>query len=173
MAKDKNKMQLVPDARLLLTSLRSVGYTPKTAIADIIDNSVSSRASEIQIHFQWDDENSYITIKDNGRGMDQSALFLSMRIGSNDPSVDREEEDLGRFGMGMKTAAFSLGKKLTVVTKANRKYSDACWDLEYEEKKATYIRSQVRATSQGLLLLYRSVCWCRRFELGLYANRKI
>jgi len=134
MTDDKNMMQLVPDARLLLTSLRSVGYTPKTAIADIIDNSVSSRASKIQIDFQWDDENSYITIKDNGRGMDQSALVLSMRIGSNDPSVAREEEDLGRFGMGMKTAAFSLGKKLTVVTKANRKCSDACWDLEYIEQ---------------------------------------
>ena len=127
-------MQLVPDARLLLTSLRSVGYTTKTAIADIIDNSISARASEIEIHFHWDEENSYITVKDNGCGMLQNALILSMRIGSNDPSVVREEEDLGRFGMGMKTAAFSLGKKLTVVTKVNGEYADACWDLEYIEQ---------------------------------------
>lgn len=134
MAEHENKIELVPDARLLLTSLRSVGYTPKTAIADIIDNAVSARASEIQIYFQWDDESSYITLKDNGCGMLQNELFLSMRIGSNDPSVVREEEDLGRFGMGMKTAAFSLGKKITVVTKADSEYSDACWDLEYIEQ---------------------------------------
>jgi len=67
---------------------------------------------------------------DNGLGMTQEELILSMRIGSNDPSVAREEADLGRFGMGMKTAAFSLGKKLTVVTKANKDYANACWDIE-------------------------------------------
>ena len=54
----------------------------------------------------------------------------NMRIGSSDPSKIRAEDDLGRFGMGMKTAAFSLGKKLTVVTKSNFAVSNASWDLD-------------------------------------------
>lgn len=131
MTKTKKKMQLIPDARLLLNSLRSVGYTPKTALADIIDNSVSAQAKEIEIDFRWDDVNSCISVKDDGGGMPQKDLIMAMRIGSRDPSICYEEDDLGRFGMGMKTAAFSLGKKITVVSKADEEWSDACWDLDY------------------------------------------
>ena len=125
---------LIPDAHLLMSSLRSVGYKPETAIADILDNSISAGASEIQISFIWNEEHSSIIIVDNGRGMDQDELIKSMKIGSADPNMVRNSDDLGRFGMGMKTAAFSLGRKLMVITKCNGTYANACWDLEYIEK---------------------------------------
>ena len=119
----------IPSANILLSSLRSVGYTPETAIADIVDNSLSAKATVVEIYFDW--ENSRIIILDNGDGMSNEELILSMSIGSADPFIERNINDLGRFGMGMKTAAFSLGQKLTVLTKNNGYCSNACWDLEY------------------------------------------
>lgn len=121
-------IQSIPEARLLLASLRSVGYNEETAIADIIDNCISAQAHEIKIHFDW--EKKRIVISDDGFGMSKKDLLDNMRIGSSDPGKNRAENDLGRFGMGMKTAAFSLGKKLTVVTKADATVSNASWDLD-------------------------------------------
>jgi len=122
----------VPNAHLLLSSLRSVGYSEETALADIIDNCISASATEIRISFDW--ELRKIVICDNGYGMTEEILLESMKIGSADPNEPRSRDDLGRFGMGMKTAAFSLGKRLTVVSKENGNVSNACWDLERIEK---------------------------------------
>ena len=105
---NKKPHSLQPHAKMLLSSLRSMGYTDETAISDIIDNSISSGASEIQIYFDW--ENQRIIIADNGNGMSSEELLNAMEIGSADPAVMRASEDLGRFGMGMKTASFSIGK---------------------------------------------------------------
>ena len=69
-----------------------------------------------------------ILILDDGIGMTAQALIENMRIGSSDPSKQRDDTDLGRFGMGMKTAAFSLGKRLTVVTRFEETNSNAAWD---------------------------------------------
>lgn len=119
----------IPSANILLSSLRSVGYTPETAIADIVDNSLSANASVVNIDFDW--TNQRIIITDNGEGMSNQDLLKSMSIGSSDPLNKRSVHDLGRFGMGMKTASFSLGKKLTVLTKCNKEINNACWDLDY------------------------------------------
>ena len=122
------RIQSIPEAKLLLASLRSVGYNEETAIADIIDNCISAHAHEIKIQFDW--EKKRIVILDDGFGMSEKELIENMRIGSSDPNKVRDEDDLGRFGMGMKTAAFSLGKKLTVITKSDSAVSNASWDLD-------------------------------------------
>ena len=124
-----SKHKLIPSAHLLLSSLRSVGYTAETAISDIIDNSITAKATEIGVVFDW--QTQKIIIYDNGYGMPEEELIQSMAIGSSDPDKVRDFYDLGRFGMGMKTAAFSLGKCLTVVSKCNNVLSNACWDLNY------------------------------------------
>lgn len=126
---NKKPHNLQPHAKMLLSSLRSMGYTDETAIADIIDNSISSGASEIQIYFDW--EKRRIIIADNGNGMSSEELLKAMEIGSADPAVMRASEDLGRFGMGMKTASFSIGKSLYVITRKNANISNAEWDLDY------------------------------------------
>ena len=77
--------ELMPNAKMLLSSLRSVGYTEETAIADIVDNSISSGANTIQLYFDWDDQT--ILIADNGKGMQKKELLDSMKIGSSDPGV--------------------------------------------------------------------------------------
>ena len=132
---NEEKIDLIPDAHLLLSSLRSVGYKVETAVADIIDNCISAHADEIHIDFIWNDVESSIYIYDNGEGMSKPDLISAMKIGSADPNVIRSIDDLGRFGMGMKTAAFSLGKRLTVYSKNKGEISSACWDLEYIEQR--------------------------------------
>lgn len=129
----EEKMELIPDAHLLLMSLRSVGYKTETAIADIIDNSISAEATEVHVDFIWGGNNSKIFIWDNGHGMSHDELITSMRIGSANPLDERASNDLGRFGMGMKTAAFSLGKRLFVMTKNGDDVSNATWDLSFIE----------------------------------------
>lgn len=111
-----------------MSSLRSVGYTEEAAVADIIDNCISAHANNIDICFDWDAKR--LLIVDDGYGMSNADLIENMRIGSSDPDHERSSDDLGRFGMGMKTAAFSLGKRLTVVTKNNDTISNAVWDLD-------------------------------------------
>lgn len=134
----------IPNAHLLLSSLRSMGYMEETAIADIIDNCISADATEIKIHFDW--ENRRIVLSDNGYGMSEDILLDSMKIGSADPNEQRNKTDLGRFGMGMKTAAFSLGKRLIILSKENGSVSNACWDLErierYNEWKMLILNSE-------------------------------
>ena len=116
-----------PHAKMLLVALRSVGYTNETAIADILDNSISGVATEIELYFDWD--NRRIIIADNGFGMDYQELMDAMEIGSADPNEMRPSEDLGRFGLGMKTASFSMAKKLLVISKKNSTISNAEWNL--------------------------------------------
>lgn len=102
----KVKHESTPHAKMLLVALRSVGYTNETAIADIVDNSISGAASEIELYFDWD--NKRIIIADNGFGMTYEELLEAMEIGSADPNEMRPSEDLGRFGLGMKTLNFLL-----------------------------------------------------------------
>ena len=104
-----------PDA--LITSLRSVGYTLPTAIADVIDNSISAGARRIRIDHEWKADETWLTIVDDGAGMNHAELQTAMRLGSHDPEEERAVGDLGRFGLGLKTASFSQCRKLTVITK--------------------------------------------------------
>ncbi|MED4582514.1 ATP-binding protein [Brevibacillus choshinensis] len=126
----------VPLAESMIQSLRAFGYDLTTAIADLLDNSISADAKHIWVDFEWNGENSAITITDDGRGMTEEGLVHAMRLGSTSPLQERGPKDLGRFGLGLKTASFSQCRVLTVKAKSNR--SEAvirCWDLDYVTKK--------------------------------------
>lgn len=121
-----------PNPKSTINSYRSFGYNLPTAIADILDNSISANANVIKLEYKWDGQNSYILISDNGIGMNKDELVLAMTPGSKDPEEERSEKDLGRFGMGLKTASFSQCKRLTCITK-RESYSTIkrCWDIDY------------------------------------------
>ena len=121
-----------PNPKSTINSYRSFGYNLSTAIADIIDNSISANATEIHLEYKWDGQNSFISISDNGLGMNKDELVLAMTPGSKDPEEQRNEKDLGRFGMGLKTASFSQCKRLTCITKReNYATIKRCWDIDY------------------------------------------
>ena len=121
----------VPDPAALVESLRAFGYTPQTAVADLIDNSLTATADEIWVEFTWEGATSRIAIGDNGWGMTEPELVQAMRPGSMSPQEKRAAEDLGRFGLGLKTASFSQCRRLTVITKAEGSAIHARqWDLD-------------------------------------------
>lgn len=124
-----------PGAAAMIESLRAYGYSLNTAIADLIDNSISAAAKNIWIHLHWIGEDSWISIVDDGDGMGEDVLKNAMRPGSNNPLEERSETDLGRFGLGLKTASFSQCRSLTVASKITG--ANAClrrWDLDYVGK---------------------------------------
>nr|WAI02775.1 MAG: ATP-binding protein [Candidatus Methanoperedens sp.] len=119
-----------PDAGAMIESLRAFGYDLPTSISDLIDNSITAGAKNVWLKFFWNGENSSISIKDDGCGMSEKDLINAMRPGSRSPLEEREPEDLGRFGLGLKTASFSQCKKLTVATKfAEQNIAVRCWDI--------------------------------------------
>jgi hypothetical protein len=115
----------------MLESLRGLGYAPATALADLIDNSVSANCSEVAIQMEWAGSESWVRIVDNGEGMDDAALEAGMRLGARDPRAERATTDLGRFGLGLKTASFSQSRRLTVASR-RRGGPIVClrWDLD-------------------------------------------
>ena len=119
-----------PDAPTLMWSTRAIGYTTSAAVADLIDNSISANASRIQIQFV-SGKNSFISILDDGAGMSPEALRQAMKYGSGNPWKERSPSDLGRFGLGLKTASLSQCRKLTVASKRDGIISAFCWDLDH------------------------------------------
>lgn len=118
----------IPKAEDFMETARSFGnYDLARALADIIDNSITANATEININANFEDNE--IRISDNGTGMDKDALIAAMRLGSKNPRDDRTQNDLGRFGLGLKTASFSQADKLTVLTNFKGKFCGAQWDL--------------------------------------------
>ena len=106
-----------PNPASIIESLRSIGYTMETAIADLIDNSITAQATTINIDSPFSGANTKIFILDDGIGMSEQTLVEAMRLGSTSASLKRSPKDLGRFGLGLKTATFSQCKRLTVITK--------------------------------------------------------
>lgn len=129
-----------PTADILMMSMRAMGYSFESAVADIVDNSISAEAKRISIRFAIDPTNLYVAICDDGYGMSSEELFDAMKYGSEQKRAGRSESDLGRFGLGLKSASLSQCRKLTVASKKNGHISAYVWDLDVvEQKKDWYI----------------------------------
>jgi len=125
---------LPPSAASLTASLRDLGYSLETAVADLIDNSISADATEIRIFCNISRRAPVVVVADNGHGMTEDAVIAALRHGAIDPRRKRGPKDLGRFGLGLKTASFSQCRRLTVVSAVSGKHAGAEWDLEEVEK---------------------------------------
>ena len=125
-----NKKYKEPSADILIQGLRSIGYSFQTAVADIIDNSIAADANEIRIFYDPAFETPYFSICDNGTGMSAEEFDNALSFGTKKQRDFSNKKDLGRFGLGLKTASLSQCKKLTVVTKQNRVLRGAYWDVD-------------------------------------------
>jgi hypothetical protein len=110
--------------------MRDFGYTLETAMADIIDNSVTAGASSVRILTETGSDEPWIAIIDDGGGMTEAELIEAMRPGSKNPLDEREGHDLGRFGLGLKSASFSQCRQLTVISRKAGEVAAATWDLD-------------------------------------------
>ena len=118
-------------AGAMIETLRGLGYSTATAIADIIDNSIAAGAGTVDLTFIWKGPDSAIMIQDDGCGMDNAELDHAMRLGQRSPLDSRSAYDLGRFGIGLKTASFSQCRRLTVASRQQGgEVSCLRWDLD-------------------------------------------
>ncbi len=113
-----------------MESLSALGYSLEAAVADIVDNSISADATTVRIGFDWNDGAPFAWILDDGTGMSVDGLVEAMRLGGVGPMAARRTTDLGRFGLGLKTASFSQCSRLTVATRQGQTMASARWDLE-------------------------------------------
>lgn len=121
---------LPPSAASLALSLRDLGYSLETAVADIIDNSITAGARQVDVLCDLRLEEPAVFIADDGFGMTETELIVAMRHGGKGPQAMRAAGDLGRFGLGLKTASFSQCRELTVVSRRNGDLAGCEWDLD-------------------------------------------
>lgn len=123
-----------PDPISLLESNRNLGYSIEEAVSDLIDNSITAFASEIRYEIHWNEGAPFFTLFDNGKGIsiENNDLIDSFKLGSTNPLTERDPEDLGRFGFGMKTASLSQARILNVISKtADNNIASRALDLDY------------------------------------------
>ena len=129
------KFEVIPGAKRLITSLRDMGYDFSTAVADLIDNSIEAGALRVDILIGFYGNDSCVRISDDGKGMTSEELKEAMRYGSE---REYHEDDLGKFGLGMKTASMSQCQCFSVASRTNstnsREIPVFCWDLSHIEK---------------------------------------
>jgi len=119
-----------PKASAMLEALRGLGYSPGGALADLIDNGIAAEATQVAIFFSWKGPLSTIAVLDNGSGMDEQELERAMRLGERSPLDARSAHDLGRFGLGLKTASFSQCRRLTLASRKAGTTHSFRWDLD-------------------------------------------
>lgn len=107
-------IEVTPSAARLTNSLRDIGYDFPEAVADIVDNSIAAGASQIQIEFEFDGWNSIVMIADDGAGMTWTGVNEALRFGSRRTNT---ESDLGRYGLGLKTASLSQCRSVMVASR--------------------------------------------------------
>src|SRR5579862_9379363 len=90
--------EIAPEPGDLVESLRDFGYTLPTALADLVDNSLTAEARAIEVYLEANGLDSHVAVVDDGHGMDLRTLVEAMRMGTKGPLVARHENDLGRFG---------------------------------------------------------------------------
>jgi hypothetical protein len=126
--------EVIPSARRLIRSLRDLGYDFSAAVADLVDNSVEAKASTVAIDVEFDGDDSWLRIADNGKGMSPERLREAMRYGADGAY---EVDSLGKFGLGLKTASMSQCQCLSVASRWNPDRADItayCWDLDHIEQ---------------------------------------
>jgi anti-sigma regulatory factor (Ser/Thr protein kinase) len=107
---------VIPSATRLVGSLRDLGYDFFHAVADLVDNSISAGAARVCIDLRFDGQDSWVRISDDGHGMSGARLTEALRFGTR-RSYDLS--DLGKFGLGLKTASLSQARRLSIASRTN------------------------------------------------------
>ncbi len=127
-----------PEPAGMVASLSSLGYSLPAAIADLVDNSISAGASTIDVEFTWAGQDSWIAVVDDGAGMTACELVTAMTVAARGPATPRSATDLGRFGVGLKSASFSQARQLTVATAIAGEWHVRTWDLDVVERSGEW-----------------------------------
>lgn len=168
----------------LLESMRSVGYDLNTAVADVIDNSIAAGANNIDIRYCDYGEKPYIAIVDDGNGMDRETAIHAMQLAGTNSEETRSANDLGRFGLGLKTASLSQCRSLMVTSLQHGNMSTFRWDLDHvaqtnswtlEELSRSYTYVALPAKVQSLMPTSHGTCvlWRKLDRLSSVFGRNV
>jgi hypothetical protein len=165
-------VEITPSAAALVESLRGLGYSPETAIADLIDNSIGADAASVELELDWNDGSPQAALLDDGNGMGRATLAEALRFGGTGPTSARGAGDLGRFGLGLKTASLSQCRQLTIISRTVGRTSALVLDVD-EIAKRGWLADEPAALPQHplatkLLQLEHGtlVLWDRMDSLG-------
>jgi small nuclear ribonucleoprotein (snRNP)-like protein len=130
-----------PFPEFLIKSIAEQGYSLETSLADLIDNAVSAGADRIEILINTENIPFTLFLTDNGNGMNEEQLKKAMHFPSTSMENERVTHDLGRFGLGMKTASFAQTRKLSVLSrqKDEKKFAGRTWDVNYLKLKKRWL----------------------------------
>ncbi len=171
--------RLPPSAACLSASMRDLGYSLETAVADLVDNSISAGATNIKVVCGLQGPSPTLAIIDNGAGMNAEEVVAAMRHGTANPKHKRNPRDLGRFGLGLKTASFSQCRRLTVVSAKEGNRSGAEWSLDRIDSSDDWLLSILddqdiagvpyadQLQSHGTLVLWRELDRLFEDETGI------
>lgn len=122
-----------PNPEYLIKSIAEQGYSLETSLADLMDNSISAEANKIEVLIDTETEPFRLFLADNGFGMNEQQLSENMMFPSRSPEGSQSELDLGRFGLGLKTASFSQTRRFTVLSRqrGDKKYNGRTWDVDF------------------------------------------
>ena len=120
-----------PNAEYLIKSIAEQGYSLETSLSDLMDNSITAKATKIEVLVDIEKSPFTLYLTDNGLGMNEDKLKACMQFPSASPDTKRDSKDLGRFGLGMKTASFSQTRRFTVISKkkGTTLFSARTWDV--------------------------------------------
>lgn len=109
--------EIPPNAGKTIAALRELGYDSHTALCDILDNSIDAGAKSIWVTVKEVGKALVIDVLDDGAGMDEPQLIEALRIGSD---TGHNANDLGKFGIGLKTAGMSLARCILVISRKDK-----------------------------------------------------
>ncbi len=152
---EKGTIYCPPNPEFLIKSIAEQGYSLETAFADLIDNSISASADKIEI-LSVCENNFTVFVTDNGSGMSKEKLLEALSIPSSSVENNREKNDLGRFGLGLKTASFSQTRELIVLSKKSHEkfYRGFCWDVELLKKTEDWTLKELSDTKINHLMQF-------------------
>ena len=149
----------------------------ETALADLIDNSIAASSGQVDLTLNWNNGRPIMMLSDDGTGMTEDGLVAAMRFGGFGPYVARESTDMGRFGLGLKTASLSQCRRLSVASKKDARISSFCWDLDHIRRSGdawellegippelSDIKLGLEGRERGTVVLWD------RIDFGRYAN---
>lgn len=146
-----------PNPEFLIKSIAEQGYSLETALADLMDNSISAHADKIEVLCDLEKQPFKLYLADNGEGMTEAELSKNMQFPSNSPENNRGHNDLGRFGLGLKTASFSQTRKFTVLSrkKGEEFYSGRTWNIDFLKNNGWKIIINTKQEVANILTAYR------------------
>ncbi len=143
----------------VLYGLSRIGYTPESAVCDIVDNAVTAGAENISILIIKREAKTKDTLRNNvseyliiddGKGMDKAGIKNALTLGAD---ANYAPHSLSKFGLGLKSAAFSQGDELDVISSPGGGAPFLKYQVSLPSITDTYFATQLDLSAEDAALI--------------------